>query len=119
MKLVVIGCLCAGTLAGVGCADGRGVPSGPTAIASVPGLAATTPGIERTASQAGASFSASPRSGDLKVTKECAGLSDPAGPYCTIVSSNVKAIEVGSKILYLQLDQIGTPGGSHVVLDVP
>src|SRR5262245_53573187 len=120
MKLVVIGCLCAGTLAGAGCADGRGVPTGPGPIAGVSGLAATVPGVERTVQQAVApSLSASPRSGDLSVTKECSGISDPSSPHCTIQSSNVKAIEGGSKIFYLQLDQLRTPAGSDVVLDVP
>ena len=34
MKFVVIGCLCAGALAAVGCADGRGVPTSPSATAA-------------------------------------------------------------------------------------
>jgi hypothetical protein len=37
-------------------------------------------------------------------TKDCAGFSGKAGAYCTIRSSNVKAIKVGSKIFYLQAD---------------
>ena len=65
MKFVVIGCLCAGALAAVGCADGRGVPTSPSASAAVSGLAATAPGIEGTVRPAVApSLSASPRSGD-------------------------------------------------------
>ena len=35
-------------------------------------------------------------------TKDCSGYSGKAGAYCTIRSSNVKAIRVGSKIFYLQ-----------------
>ena len=37
-------------------------------------------------------------------TKDCSGLSGKAGAYCTIRSSNVKAIKVGSKIFYFQPD---------------
>ena len=59
------------------------------------------------------------RSGDLHVTKECSGYTGGAGSFCTITSSNVKAIEVGSKILYLQPDRLFTPSGSDVVLNPP
>jgi hypothetical protein len=65
------------------------------------------------------SLSASPRSGDLQVTKECSGFTGGAGSFCTIKSSNVKAIEAESRILYLQPDQLLTPLGSDVVLDPP
>jgi hypothetical protein len=37
-------------------------------------------------------------------TKDCSGSSGKAGAYCTIRSSNVKAIKVGSKIFYFQAD---------------
>src|SRR5262249_51526424 len=37
-------------------------------------------------------------------TKDCSGYSGKAGAYCTIRSSNVKAIKVGSKIIYFQAD---------------
>jgi hypothetical protein len=53
------------------------------------------------------------------VTKECSGYTGGAGSFCTITSSNVQAIEVGSTILYLQPDQLFTPSGSDVVLDPP
>jgi hypothetical protein len=120
MKFVALGCLCAGTLTAIGCADGRGVPTSPSATAAVSGLASTAPGIEGTARPAvDPSLSASPRSGDLRVTKECSGYTGGAGSFCTITSSNVKAIEVDSRILYLQPDQLFTPLGSDVVLDPP
>ena len=120
MKTVMIRCLCAAVLAGVGCADGRGVPTSPSASATGSGLAATAPGNEGTARLAVApSLSASPRSGDLRVAKECSGYTGGAGSFCEITSSNVKAIEVGSRILYLQPDQLFTPAGSDVVLDSP
>jgi hypothetical protein len=104
MRFVVLGCLCAGVLAAVGCGDGRGVPTSPSASAA--------------AGTAAESLSAS-RSGDLVVTKECSGYTGGPGSFCSITSSNVKAIEVDSKILYLQPDKLGSPEGSDVVLDPP
>jgi hypothetical protein len=38
----------------------------------------------------------------LHVTKDCSGTRGVAGNFCTIRSSNVKALKVGSKIFYLQ-----------------
>lgn len=61
----------------------------------------------------------STRSGHLSVTKECSGFTGAAGSFCRITTSSLKAIEVGSKIIYLQPANIGTPGGSDVVLDLP
>jgi len=66
------------------------------------------------------SVSASPpRSGDLHATKECSGYTGAAGSFCMITSSNLAAIEVGSKITYLQPAALLTPAGSDVVLDLP
>lgn len=45
----------------------------------------------------------------LHVTKDCSGAKGVAGNFCTIRSSNVKALPVGSKIFYLQ------PGGTTVL----
>lgn len=101
MRFVVTGLLCGGVLAAVGCGDGRGVPTGPSATAAV----------------VDASLSASPRSGELQVKKECSEFASRA--FCTITSSNVKAIEAGSRVIYLQPAQVGTPAGSDVVLDPP
>ena len=103
MRFVVIGCLCGGALAAIGCGDGRGVPTTPSASVS-----AVAP-----------SLSASPRIGDLHVAKECSGYNGGPGSFCTITSSNVQAIEVDSRILYLQPDKLFTPSGSDVVLDPP
>ncbi len=61
----------------------------------------------------------SPTSGDLQVTKECSEYKGLAGDFCTITSSNLKAIKVGSRIVYLQPADVGTPAGSDVVLDPP
>jgi hypothetical protein len=43
---------------------------------------------------------ASPRSGDLHVTKECSEYTGEAGSFCTFTSSNIKAIEPGDRIVY-------------------
>ena len=104
MKSVVIACLCITALAVVGCS---GTPTSPAA----------------TLSGASASLSATPRSGELHVLKDCTnGGEDPymgqAGDHCTISSSNIKAIEVGSKVFYTQA--AGTTSlSSDIVLDVP
>jgi hypothetical protein len=44
----------------------------------------------------------SPRYGNLHVTKACSAYTGSAGSFCTITSSNLKAIKVGSKIVYAQ-----------------
>lgn len=62
---------------------------------------------------------ASPRSGDLHATKECSGFTGNPGSFCMITSSNIPAIEVGSKITYLQPPALLTPVGSDVILDLP
>src|SRR5262245_6599429 len=116
MKFVVVGCLYAGALAAVGCADGPGGPTGPSASATASGLAAvaTASGNEETL----VLLSASPRSGELHVTKECSQNAGLAGQFCTITSSNVDAIEVGSRVIYLTARG---PAGldSDVILEPP
>ena len=100
MKSVVIGGLCAGALAAGACGD-RGAPTSPGAGAAVSPLSAS-----------------SPRSGDLYVTKECSQNAGLAGQFCTITSSNVEAIEVGSRVIYLAArGPAGTD--SDVVLEPP
>jgi hypothetical protein len=44
----------------------------------------------------------SPRSGALHVTKECSQYTGLAGSFCTITSSNLDAIAVGSRVVYIQ-----------------
>jgi hypothetical protein len=71
------------------------------------------------------------RSGDLHVTKECSAYKGLAGDFCTITSSNLEEIEVGSRIVYAQaasegaLDTdvvleagVGNTAAGHVVLDL-
>jgi hypothetical protein len=49
-----------------------------------------------------ASVSASsPRSGALHATKECSEYTGLAGSFCTFTSSNLRALDVGSRIVYL------------------
>jgi hypothetical protein len=65
------------------------------------------------------------RSGNLFVTKECSQFSGLAGTYCTITSSTIPEIQVGSRVFYTQaaVDPVGSEGGfisldSNVVLYV-
>lgn len=52
------------------------------------------------AGEASASLAAASRSGALHVTKECSQYTGAAGSFCTITSSNIKGIEVGSTVIY-------------------
>ena len=100
-KRLALGCLCAGALAAGGCAEGTGVPTRPSVEAPASGLAAS-----------------SPRTGGLYVTKECSKFQGLAGQFCTITSSNVEAIEVGSRVIYLS--GYGLAGlDTDVILDLP
>ena len=61
----------------------------------------------------------SERNGQLLVTKECTQYTGAAGSFCTITSSNIPEIKVGSKVVYGQA--AGIPAGmldSNVVLEV-
>jgi hypothetical protein len=44
----------------------------------------------------------SPRSGALHVTKECSQYTGAAGSFCTITSSNIRAIQAGMRVVYKQ-----------------
>lgn len=117
VKRVVIGCVCATVLAAVACAEG---PTGPSASAAVFGLLTTAPGTDGTVGKAVAPWvsASSPRSGDLHVTKECSEYHGAAGDFCTITASNVKAIEIGTRVVYAQAAG-ATALDSDVVLDTP
>src|SRR5258705_10646356 len=61
----------------------------------------------------------SAQSGSLHVTKECSEFTGNPGTFCTITSSNLSAIKVGSRVYYDQAP--GIPAGmldSNVVLSV-
>jgi hypothetical protein len=58
------------------------------------------------------------RKGNLNVTKECSENTGAPGSFCTITSSNLAEIKVGSKVFYDQA--AGIPTGildSNVLLD--
>lgn len=59
-----------------------------------------------------------PRSGALHVTKECSTYTGHAGDICTITSSNLGEIEVGSTIKYAS-DAVGAALDTDVRLDPP
>jgi hypothetical protein len=62
--------------------------------------------------------SASPRTGALHVTKECSQFAGQAGGFCTITSSNLKAIDVGSKVVYADAaDFVNLRLDTDIVLD--
>jgi hypothetical protein len=86
----------------------------------VPALAlcaATAIGVVNAGVAAHASPAATQRSGSLHVTKECSTYSGLADEHCTITSSNVGAIKVGSRVVYLEAAQ-GTSLDSDIVLVV-
>lgn len=101
-KRVVLGCFCAAALVAAGCADGRGLPTSPSATAAGSDLASTS----------------SPRRGALRVTKECSQYTGEVGSFCTITSSSLDAIEVGSRVTYASAAGPGSLD-SDIVLDLP
>ena len=58
----------------------------------------------------------SPRSGALHVTKECSQYTGAAGSFCTITSSNVRAIKVGMRVVYEQAAPANFALDSDIVL---
>ena len=84
------------------------------AIAVVASFAALIPDPRTAVAQ----VSASARKGSLHVTKECSKYDFTAGSSCTITSSNLSEILIGSKVFYDQPANV--PTGlldSNVVLD--
>lgn len=112
-SVATVGWLCAWTLAAVACTDGQGSPTSPTASTTMSGLAVTAPwGIVPSVP------AASRRNGPLHVTKECSAYTGAAGSFCTITSSNLDAIKVGSRVVYASAAGPGSLD-SNVVLDLP
>ena len=64
---------------------------------------------------------ATPRSGALHVTKECSQYDGQAGSFCSITSSNLNTIKVGSRVVYASTAGNPTPGvlDSDMVIDGP
>ena len=102
---VLTACLGAAALAVLGCRDGSLDPAGPGA----------RPVISSSATSL--SF---PRGGVLHVTKECSAYTGAAGDICTVTSSNVREIPVGSRVVYAQAADFSTLSlDSDVLLDLP
>jgi hypothetical protein len=80
----------------------------------IPGLVVLTLAL----SPGSAAVSASGRPRQLHVTKECSQYTGAAGSFCTIASSNLPEIRVGTRVIYDQA--AGIPTGmldSNIVLD--
>src|SRR5436305_1372907 len=73
----------------IGACDGRGSPS-PTSPPASSGISADE----------ALSFSRSPRAGVLHATKACPDYHGNAGDFCSITSSNLAEVEVGSRVYY-------------------
>lgn len=58
------------------------------------------------------------RTGSLSLTKDCSAYAGRAGDSCTITSSSLDAVEVGSTIVYAS-GAVGTSLDTDVVLDLP
>ncbi len=58
------------------------------------------------------------QSGALNVTKECSAYTGHANEFCTITSSNLAQIPVGSRVVYAS-DAVGTSLDTDVVLTPP
>jgi hypothetical protein len=66
-------------------------------------LALATAAVSLTVAGFASSAVSAPRqSAAFHATKDCSGFKGVAGNFCTIRTSNVKALKVGSKIFYLQ-----------------
>ncbi len=111
-KRALSGCFAVAAIGvAAGCADTSSLPTAPSAAAIV--VSSTT------ASGGGAATLGSfPRKGVLEIEKECSEYNGLPGAFCTITSSNVAAIEAGSRVVYAS-----APGpttlDTDVVLDPP
>lgn len=88
------------------------------AMILVAGIAALTLALS---AGAGTVSAQSERSGALRVTKNCLAFNGAPGSSCTIRSSNLAAIKVGSQVFYDDPILLATPTGlfdSNVVLNV-
>lgn len=74
---------------------------------------------DREANGGGVDDRESERSGEFHATKECSGFNKQPGSFCTITSSTLKTIKVGSKVVYLQPMSLFASSRSDVVLHLP
>jgi hypothetical protein len=70
------------------------------------------------APSAAAASEGSRQRGDLHVTKECSIYFGLAGQFCTITSSNLEAIPVGTRVIYEQA-KVGSVLETDITLDPP
>ena len=63
--------------------------------------------------------SATPRSGQLHVEKECSENTGLPGGFCTITGSNLNAIRPGTKVIYTNPAVVGTVLSSDLYVDGP
>lgn len=77
-----------------------GLPKSALGLAAGVGMVAA---LVFSVSAAGSQNAASPGTRPFRATKDCSGFTGLVGAYCTIRSSNVKALKVGSKIFYVQV----------------
>ena len=117
IRTVALGALCTGALAIAACAEGGASPTSPSGNPSLSGLVGPVATGARSSGQAVASASAA-RSGRLVITKECSAYTGLAGSFCTVTASNLKTIDVGSRIVYAQAAG-ATALDSDIVLDLP
>jgi hypothetical protein len=59
------------------------------------------------------------RSGALHITKECSAYAGQADQHCTITSSNLRAIPVGARVVYLQPAGTGSLNSDLIVVAGP
>jgi hypothetical protein len=110
LERVGLSALCAGTLFVVGCANSSTLPTSPSSAPSGP--------ASLSGGDAVSTATAFARSGTLHVEKECTEFDGTDGTFCTITSSTLDAIEVGSRVIYATVNGAG-PLDSDVVLDLP
>jgi hypothetical protein len=113
MKPVVLGWVCAGALVTAACGDNAAAPTAPGTTLTVSTASATGPSTPALA--VAATF---PRSGEVHLTKECPEYTGLAGSFCTITASNLKEIEIGSRVIYASA-ATPTAVDSDVVIDPP
>ena len=75
----------------------------PGSPASVLAVAAAVFSLAALAVSASAASSQSGTTKAFHATKDCSGFTGLVGAFCTVRSSNVKALKVGSRIFYFQL----------------
>lgn len=100
---------------------GAGVIVGCDSQRSTSPTAPSAASLSASSSGASPSFSrSSSRSGVMHLIKECPKYNGQAGSYCTITKSDVKAIDVGTRVVYAQaLNADGHHLDSDVTLDTP